>query len=675
MKLTQDDMQKVSEMLTKQHGIRVICAGGACYTDGKTIHLPSIPDIDGDPELVTLVRYFLDHEVSHIVGNSDMSLMGEIKGQENGEAKAGILDVLEDVRVEQITASTWDGCNYNLREGTYSLMERMDASDDPANQHPFRQLLVGLYCGGKDIEPPKFVSDQVRDIIKQFPELIDIAKTAGSTNDLIDLTDRIYELYSQIEPPKDPSQGSGGEQKGEGDGNEGGQNGGGGGLQGGAGRSGGESRGSDNEASREQDAGDGADAVNDNSGDTGTADYARPGADGGSDDSKDEGHVTADEGSDSDGREESGVSGKLGGGHVNLPAPDWDLTNIKEATFDASKALSEEVKKELLKAMNSVPADHPLKAIVPEIDKIVDITPTGASGPVKYAYLEEAKAYGGPMRQKLAMILQSEAKRRWRGGQLKGTPDPKTIAALAAGTSDRVLRRREMKRAPDTACYLLIDGSGSMDGIMAEAVKVAMAFAHTLEISGHASSVSVFQNGGNLFRESHKEDFISKYGKNFSKDLMGSFDAEPDENGQATMDSQLYSSFHRTFRWDGIVLYVAKKWGEKLIYCVDKMLAASKMFDGGTPMCPALEIASKDLLKRKEKRKVMMIFTDGCPHEYDRTKRMIVDVEKAGIEVVLIGIQSDVVERLHTKYAVVNRMEDLGSTVMAELKKALHVGL
>ena len=91
-------------------------------------------------------------------------------------------------------------------------------------------------------------------------------------------------------------------------------------------------------------------------------------------------------------------------------------------------------------------------------------------------------------------------------------------------------------------------------------------------------------------------------------------------------------------------------------------------------MCPAIEMAAKDLLTRKEKRKVMMVFTDGAPNQRERTKRMIKKAERAGIEVILIGIQTSAVKRLHTKAAVVFDMKDLGSTVMVELRKALHPG-
>ncbi|MBW2150028.1 MAG: hypothetical protein JRI22_23850, partial [Deltaproteobacteria bacterium] len=37
-------LEKLSRILSREYGVQVIFHGTRCYTDGRTIHLPSIPD-------------------------------------------------------------------------------------------------------------------------------------------------------------------------------------------------------------------------------------------------------------------------------------------------------------------------------------------------------------------------------------------------------------------------------------------------------------------------------------------------------------------------------------------------------------------------------------------------------------------------------------------------------
>ena len=55
-------LEKVGRVLSDRYGIRVVCEGQVCRTDGKTIRLPALPD-DIPDELRDTIRGYLDHEI------------------------------------------------------------------------------------------------------------------------------------------------------------------------------------------------------------------------------------------------------------------------------------------------------------------------------------------------------------------------------------------------------------------------------------------------------------------------------------------------------------------------------------------------------------------------------------------------------------------------------------
>ena len=74
----EDVLEKVGRVISDRYGIRVVCQGNRCCTDGKVIYLPALPD-SVPPELMGAIRAFLDHEVGHIVGASDNELGGRLE--------------------------------------------------------------------------------------------------------------------------------------------------------------------------------------------------------------------------------------------------------------------------------------------------------------------------------------------------------------------------------------------------------------------------------------------------------------------------------------------------------------------------------------------------------------------------------------------------------------------
>lgn len=268
-------------------------------------------------------------------------------------------------------------------------------------------------------------------------------------------------------------------------------------------------------------------------------------------------------------------------------------------------------------------------------------------------FTEAAKKAGGPMRQRLAQLLMVEERCWWQGGRARGMPDPARLAQLAIRSGDRVLRKRVEKRKPDTACYLLVDGSGSMsyNGVMTQAMLSAAAFSITLGQCGHANCVSIFEN----------------FTRNERSDLLGRLKWISGTEGCAEADATGLSPFAVTLRR-------VKRWNEPVNRALPMMAAACGFCGGGTPLGIAILIAAKDLLNRPEKRKVLMCFTDGGPDNMALAIDSCQYCERAGIQVVLLGIQDPSVLGIHHRSVVVNDAAKLGGDTFRELTKVLHPG-
>ena len=108
-------LEKVSRILSKQYGLRLVCEGDRCMTDGRTIYLPSLPD-DVPEELVDAIRGWADHEASHAIYTN--TRMATPFREKHGQQAFDILNGLEDARVERLNAlieADYEGEHYLAR--------------------------------------------------------------------------------------------------------------------------------------------------------------------------------------------------------------------------------------------------------------------------------------------------------------------------------------------------------------------------------------------------------------------------------------------------------------------------------------------------------------------------------------------------------------------------------
>ncbi|MEA4991092.1 hypothetical protein SDC9_12476 [bioreactor metagenome] len=99
----------VASILGNRYGVQVLIGGKEACTNGKVIHLPSLP-MDCEPELLALAKGFTDHEAAHI-RHTDFSVL---KAANLDPVTFNLFNCLEDWRVEKKLSGIFPGCRRNL---------------------------------------------------------------------------------------------------------------------------------------------------------------------------------------------------------------------------------------------------------------------------------------------------------------------------------------------------------------------------------------------------------------------------------------------------------------------------------------------------------------------------------------------------------------------------------
>lgn len=92
---------------------------------------------------------------------------------------------------------------------------------------------------------------------------------------------------------------------------------------------------------------------------------------------------------------------------------------------------------------------------------------------------------------------------------------------------------------------------------------------------------------------------------------------------------------------------------------------------GGTAMAPAVKTAGMQLIKSSKDRKILLVVTDGEPHQPAWTRRMIEACQASGIVVVGVGIGTRAVENLFDNHIVINDVAELPKTLLGCLRNIL----
>ena len=257
--------------------------------------------------------------------------------------------------------------------------------------------------------------------------------------------------------------------------------------------------------------------------------------------------------------------------------------------------------------------------IEPLDTNVVKPTPVNDIG--RFSQLMDAS-----LSSKVRNILKVFSQARYQGGKKRGKINKRRIATVSTG-NDRIFRTKESKDVLDTAVTVLIDNSGSMSGSKYH----------------HAAAA-----GGML------TDCLSKL--NVPHSIYGFSETSGRNN-----------------------IYVHKTFSErKQVEEVLSSFASNDVRMGCNADAEAVSWAHDQLIGQKQKRKILIVLSDGSPvsgsNPVKFLKQVVNDIEtKSPVEIYGLGIMDKNVKKFYKNHAVIERSDQLEATLL-ELIKGFMVG-
>ncbi|HBY1017465.1 TPA: porphyrin biosynthesis protein [Klebsiella pneumoniae] len=227
-------------------------------------------------------------------------------------------------------------------------------------------------------------------------------------------------------------------------------------------------------------------------------------------------------------------------------------------------------------------------------------------------------------------------------GQRRGRIHGASLYRLSMN-DDRVFRRKEDHKAVNACVQQVIDLSGSMGG---RKIELALASAYTL---------------ADALDRIHVPNVITGFTTYGNPDL-------------ATLSKRGFS------RFEALMLPIIKNWHEKAnspeirarMGCVAETFPLLNNVDGES----IAQLASL-FAGRMEDKKIMIVQSDGAPcaagDGFSNHLRSVTnDIESTSdINLLAIGILTDAPRRYYKNYALVNKVEELGTSVVSELSRII----
>lgn len=627
----------VAAALGKKHGINVVIRPDltTAGTDGKTIYLPVLPDTD---EALVLARGFIDHESAHIRYTDFKVGMG--KG-----LRKSLINILEDIRIEQLLGRELPGCRINLEALEKAFVDGDVYGALTEQSHPQQILASRIHHGLRvrvlqNLCTTGLADNAMRLFAKAFPAhmvqkidmLLDEADQLRDTQHASDLADRILAVVAEDTPPQDsPDEGDEGEQ---GDPNQ-------------------EQPQSSDTEEEDQDSGKGEDGESEDDGDTSDQGGTQPddstnsgddesdndpaGGQGESEDDDDQGDDTEGKGGNaddepdddqgeadsSDGDQEGDSEGE---GSDTDPQHDADQGEA-EAKEQNRKALLESADDEIV---DSSDLGDKLAKILSDLNYEARMHGTNSGTFPKVVPAKsgvgiepsEASRETNALRTRLNGLIQASKLKRSPPRRVGNRIDTRSLHKLSS-LDTRVFRGSEVKVAVNTGVVLLIDQSVSMGDQKRDATKAAMAVALALDvIPGVKLSIAGFTS---------------------QKEVPGQGRYVP-------------------------IVRPMKMFNQRL----DKKCFVP-MADGGTPTAEALWWAASELLAQKVDRRIVITVTDGAPDDAQRVIELVQRMKQASIENNAIGIGMEISAAMFPSNCTVNSISELPEKVFGMLQNMLVV--
>ena len=270
------------------------------------------------------------------------------------------------------------------------------------------------------------------------------------------------------------------------------------------------------------------------------------------------------------------------------------------------------------------------------------------------------------IQQQIQRLFIAKSLTRYEPGQRRGRINTNALHRLPHG-EERIFKRKIESNSKDVAVSLLIDMSGSMNGgnKIQYACIAALMFSNVLTHLGIAHEVSAFTT--------------------YSGRINGSSAAFADPKSVNKMMTDAGDEGHGWSRVAPIVNFIAKPFDKRATEEVKKLI--SVISDSYRySMCnnvdgESVDIVGRRLLRRKEKKKVMIVMSDGQPaadgYGADLSKHLtdvVKGLSSAGVEMLGLGLMTDSVSRFYPKHQIVRNVEEIPDKIL-ELTRQMVVGV
>lgn len=317
--------------------------------------------------------------------------------------------------------------------------------------------------------------------------------------------------------------------------------------------------------------------------------------------------------------------------------------------FDAEHDFDSEAGKMLSAMASRAMRDATYRVFSAEWDKVEPAPPASSAASVT-DMVDTVQHMVGGMQKHLERAMAAQDKKTWNPGQRRGRISPGGLYKTATG-DDRVFRRRHVTQAKNTAVSLLVDCSGSMgwDNRIKTAGLAAYALSSTLErlkIQHEVIGFTTVKNDRVLSRAISAEEGFVRYSR-----------LQP-------LYMPVFKGFHER-------LGVEAK--SRLAHLTERPRWLNENVDG-----ESVQIAAHRLSMQRAERHVLIVLSDGSPAcpgdahaQHLHLKDTVQNLEKRGIEVIGIGIDTDAVRTYYPRNLVLRNLEALPGAVMGQLTKLL----
>ena len=611
--LFESELERVARTLTDQFGVQVVCQGDEAWTDGRQIVLPSLPEpMDG--QLERMVVGHLDHEMAH-VAFSDFKVVKEFSEKHPG--REAMLNVVEDALIEQRAMQRWPGVRANLDAMFAQIRDRIVAL--AAHRDAFGRFCTAIYLKLAHYGDMLGMEAEVigyDDILDEFGHVHD-------TRDSAELAGRLLERWLAKQPPAAPQQSPGGENS--------------------------------QDAGETQTRASGAAAQPS----TDSAGAPGPAAD---DSAKEETAQAPHAGNDADGdpepaggTEDDGEPGKRTAStpqqesaHKNGDGAGARCARGAGGTSVITQALAEAIAEQVAQ----LGGDEEYRVFTKQFDRVA-VVPVANEHDVQEMLGEHGDVVRR-LRRGLANALRSAEKRWWRGDQLRGELSPRGLHRLCLDRPQLdVFRTRAMVQGRATAVSVVLDASGSMTtnkmDVARDTLRVLLQALDELKVATEAITFTT-GNDTNVMK------LATEHG------------------GDPNVLRQRFS------RIANLEIGVVKPFSEPTKQALRRL--PSIKGTGLTPLGEAMQIAARRIAPRSENRRIMLVLTDGragCESNDGaavRHAQYVAElIDKAGIELIGVGILDDSLRAIVADTIVVHALEELPAQLCKLLSRTLKKGL